>query len=454
MAPYPSYLDGGPSRRPSIAGRLVTPLFVAAILATNYWVFVHDSKPEAAEPAPFNVLDAPTEESPGEAPQPAVEPKPERPPLDRIPARVVKGTIRRGEILSRVLSSAGIPPDRFKPPLTQLEEHFDFRRSQVGDKFRVELNQAGQVLSLRYERSPIEAYEAQIKDDAKTYAGRRVDVPIRKEEMRIGCAVAGTLYDSLVRCVEDPSLAAKIIHLLSFDLSFYQDVRDGDQVRFLLTREFVRGRFLRYGPVQALEYRGKFGQVRAYHFEDGEPGGDYYKEDATSVKRNILKSPLQYTRVSSGYQKRRLHPTLHRFRKHLAIDYAAPVGTPVWTVAEGKVVFRKRRGASGNLVVVRHADGYKTYYAHLHRFASGLKVGETVKQGEIIGYVGSTGRATGPHLHFAMKKNGKTINPLTITGAPAKILPAELKPSFEEMVAERRQALSSIEVLSPSRRRL
>ena len=191
-----------------------------------------------------------------------------------------------------------------------------------------------------------------------------------------------------------------------------------------------------------------------FHFDDKTPGGTYFKNDGTTLKREFLRSPLQYTRVSSGFQTRRYHPVLHRFKKHLAIDYAAPVGTPVWTVADGKVVFRKRRGPSGNLVTVRHANGYTSQYAHLHRFSKNLKLGGKVKQGDIIGYVGATGRATGPHLHFALRKGKAHLNPLKFKAVPNSSVPSELQDTFTAMVEARLKDLEEIQVESASRRHL
>jgi len=374
--------------------------------------------------------------------------------MDRIPARVVRGSIRRGEILSRSLAKAGVPNREYRQVLAEMDPTVQFRKAHVGDQYRVELNQKDKILALTYTRSPIEIYKASLNPDGATYKVEQVEVPIRREAMQIGCMIQGTLYESLLRCSEDGQLASKIIGLLSFDLNLYQDVRNGDRLRFVVDKEFVNGKFYRYGPIQALDYRSKFKTTRLFHFDDGTPNGDYYKEDGTTVKRDFLRSPLQYTRVSSGYQKRRYHPVLHKYKQHLAIDYAAPTGTPVWTVADGTVTFRRRRGASGNLVVIKHDDGYKTYYAHLHRFRKKLKVGDKVKQGQVVGYVGSTGRATGPHLHFAVKKGRKTLNPLNVVGKPTGQLVDEQLAAFQALVKERLALLQGIDLMSTTRRRL
>ena len=454
MAYYQPYLNGGPTRRRSLIQRIGTPIFVLLIALTNYWVFVYDSKPEIASIQDSAPLGDPDYKPALPAAVPENLPAPEKPQLDRVPARIVKGAIRRGESLSRVMTAFDIPSKQFNPVIAGLDPLADFRNSHVGDQYRIELNQAGKILKLRYSRNPLEVYESSLSEDGKRYMARKVDVPIRKDPLRVGCVVHGTLYDSLVRCVEDPKLATTIIKLLSFDLNFYQDVRDGDAIRFLVDKEFVNGRFYRYGPVRAMDYQGKFDTLRIVHFDDGTPGGQYYKSDGTTVKRNFLRSPVQYARISSGYQKRRFHPILHRWKQHLAIDYAAPVGTPTWAVAEGKVIFRGRRGPSGNLLIIKHADGYQTSYAHLHRFAKNLKRGDKVSQGQVVGFVGSTGRSTGPHLHFAMRHKNKTINPLKVEGTSIGTVAEEHKEIFQELLEERMDELSRVSVLAPNRRNL
>ena len=454
MADTPYYLNGGPSRRKPRLASMGTPLFVLAILATNYWVFANETKPDIANVKPGKALNSPAEQKTPQPSPPEQQPTPEAPSIDRVPARIVKGAVQKGEIMGRVVLKAGIAQERSQAALASLDGIVDFRKSRVGDKYRIELNQAGQILTMSYWKNPIEGFTTRVADDGKTYKAEQLDIPIKKEAMQTGCTVSGNLYDSLVRCIDDSVLATRVIQLLSYDLSFYEDVREGDIVRFITERQYVDGRFYRYGPVAALEYSGKFATIRMFHFDDQTPGGAYFKDDGSSVKREFLRSPLQYTRVSSGYQTRRYHPVLHRYKKHLAIDYAAPIGTPVWTVADGTVLVRKRRGASGNLVTVRHANGYITHYAHLHRFAKNLKKGRKVKQGEIIGYVGATGRTTGPHLHYALRKGKKHLNPLQLKAEPLSSVPKELQEEFSAMVEARLKELEKIQVESSYRRHL
>jgi murein DD-endopeptidase MepM/ murein hydrolase activator NlpD len=197
--------------------------------------------------------------------------------------------------------------------------------------------------------------------------------------------------------------------------------------------------------VLAAEYAGHAGLCRAFWFQpaDGSPGG-YYTEHGEAVARGLVKTPLKYVRVSSAFDRHRFHPVIHAERSHLGVDYAAPVGTPVWAVAAGKVSFIGPRGASGNTVVVLHASGLESTYMHLSRYARGLQTGQTVRQKQVIGYVGATGLTTGPHLHFSLRQNDVYLDPLTYRADREPPLPARYRAEFAEVVGPRLAALASV----------
>jgi murein DD-endopeptidase MepM/ murein hydrolase activator NlpD len=177
---------------------------------------------------------------------------------------------------------------------------------------------------------------------------------------------------------------------------------------------FDKDGFVRYGRVLAAEYRSSKRNFVAVWFEDAPGHGGYFTPDGNSVRRAFLKAPVKYSRISSRYTKARLHPILRTRRPHEGVDYAAPVGTPVWSVANGKVIFAGWSGGFGRLVKVKHTNGYISYYGHLSRYAKGLRVGQTVSQKQLVGYVGMTGLATGPHLDFRLQKNGRFFDPLSV----------------------------------------
>jgi murein DD-endopeptidase MepM/ murein hydrolase activator NlpD len=188
--------------------------------------------------------------------------------------------------------------------------------------------------------------------------------------------------------------------------------------------------FIRYGRILAAEYRGKAGTFKTFHWN-----GKYYDAKGESSERGMLKTPLKFARVSSGFDRKRMHPVLHTVRAHLGIDYAAPVGTPVWAAASGVVSFRGPSGGAGNLVMIRHDSGIETAYMHLSKFAS-IKVGQRIDAKTVIGYVGTTGLSTGPHLHFGVKKNGAFVDPSKLAPMRGKPVPASQLDAFRAEAAK------------------
>ena len=188
--------------------------------------------------------------------------------------------------------------------------------------------------------------------------------------------------------------------------------------------------YVRPGRILAAHYEGRAGKHTAIYFESEEGRGGYYRPDGSSVRRSFLVAPLRYDRISSSFTSARRHPILKVLRPHHGIDYAAPSGTPLWSVADGKVIYRGWAGGFGNLVKVRHDGGYISYYAHLSRFAKGLKVGQRVSQKQVVGYVGKTGLATGPHVCFRIAKDGRYVDPARLRTPSVAPVAAELRPLF------------------------
>jgi murein DD-endopeptidase MepM/ murein hydrolase activator NlpD len=184
------------------------------------------------------------------------------------------------------------------------------------------------------------------------------------------------------------------------------------------------------------------GEHTAIYFETDEGRGGYYRPDGSSVEREFLLAPLRYSRISSRFSAARRHPILKVTRPHHGIDYAAKEGSPVWAVSGGKVIYRSRAGGFGKLVKIRHANGYVSYYAHLSRFADGMKVGDFVRQKQVIGFVGQTGLATGPHVCFRVANNGSYVNPARVKSPAAKPIPSDAREAF---VARRDLLLSELD---------
>lgn len=358
---------------------------------------------------------------------PAPEPTPAQPGSARS-LRVVEGAIERGQSLSAALASQGVDRAVANTIARELSPKFDFRYSKVGDRFRLVQREDGSIVEFRY--SPSEVVSHQLTREGETYAIRTWEAEQLRQTARIAGVVTTSLYDSVTQLGEHPQLAGDFAEVFAWDVDFTHSVRAGDEFSILyerLYRVLPDGREVYEGPgrILAAHYDGADGDHHAVYFELEEGLGGYYRPDGTSVQRHFLRAPLSYRRVSSGYTLSRWHPILKVRRPHQGIDYAAPVGTPVWAVAAGKVEFRGWQGGFGNLVRIRHANGYVSYYGHLSRFAKGLDVGDTVSQKQVVGYVGSTGLSTGPHLDFRLKKDGRFVNPSRLSSPAGPPIPPE-----------------------------
>jgi murein DD-endopeptidase MepM/ murein hydrolase activator NlpD len=259
--------------------------------------------------------------------------------------------------------------------------------------------------------------------------------------------IGGTINDNLILSMgegkENLILALQLSDIFAWDIDFTTDLRNGDVYKIVVEGFYLNGEFKKYGNILSAEFINNSETFYAYRFENNNEI-DYYDENGKSLRRSFLKAPLSFRRISSHFSKRRLHPILKIYRPHLGIDYAASVGTPVSTVGDGTVLFAGYKGQNGNMVIIKHFNGYRTYYGHLSKFKRGIKKGLKVKQGQIIGYVGATGLATGPHLDYRIKINNKFVNPLTLKLPRGKSVPKKLMAEFRNFRNEMDTRLASI----------
>ncbi|MFT4704283.1 MAG: murein DD-endopeptidase MepM/ murein hydrolase activator NlpD [Bradymonadia bacterium] len=341
-------------------------------------------------------------------------------PISFEPARpsvpgYVNGAIQSGETLTGALVSRGVPAESLNRPVHALSQVFDFRRSQVGHEYEAELTSDGIVTLLRYRVSPEVVFESRRIEDG-VYDGRQAEVTLDTRVETLTGTIDGSLIGSLVSAGEGEGLAVQLVRLFQWDIDFSRDVRHGDAFRLVFEKVYLEDEFLRYGNVLAAEYSGARASQEAYYFDDPEHSG-YYTAEGEPLERMFLAAPCQYRRISSGFDPNRFHPVMQRVVPHNGVDFAANTGTPVYAAAAAEVTYVGFRGRAGNLVRLRHAHGYETVYAHLSRFARGLRRNDNVEQGQLIGYVGTTGMSTGPHLHFGMKLRSRWVDPLEHQGA-------------------------------------
>jgi murein DD-endopeptidase MepM/ murein hydrolase activator NlpD len=357
----------------------------------------------------------------------------------------VEGAIRRNQTLFVAMRDAGAEPRSIQEVVDSHTGIYDFRRSQPGHQWEARLDEEGRITQFRYTVSPEEVYEALREPDGR-YTTRRVDIPVQTVVASFGGVVMTSLSDAVAEEGEGTLLATRFMEIFQWDMDFSRHTRPGDVFRMIVEKVYLDGDFLRYGRVLAAEYQSRDRVLQAFAHTDEEDDTEYYTPEGDSLRRTFLQAPLRYRRISSEFTRRRFHPVLQRYRAHLGVDYAAASGTPVWAIADGTVRFAGERGGNGNLVVLEHEGGYETSYAHLLRFARGARAGREVEQGEVIGFVGSTGLSTGPHLHFGVRHDGEWVDPLGVDGARAPSLEGEALRTFQGSVARWRQQLEAIPV--------
>ncbi len=328
--------------------------------------------------------------------------------------------VTEGEIQGSLASSLrrqNVSPAAIHLISTELRKVFDFRRSRAGDAYRLTQDPDGRILDFLYTQGNGDSYSLAWK--GTRYVATKQTEILEPQVAKIAGVVDGSFYDAIMALGEQSALATEFAKILAWDMDFSRHVHPGDEFSILYERMYTKGAdgkavYVRPGRILAGRYSGRSGEHTVVYYENGEGEGAYFRPDGSSIERAFLAAPLEFSRITSRFTNARRHPILNITRPHPGIDYAAPYGTPIFAVADGVVEFRARAGASGNLIRVRHSGGYTSHYAHLSNFARGLNVGDKVRQKEIIGYVGSTGLSTGPHVCFRVKKNGQYVDPMRI----------------------------------------
>jgi murein DD-endopeptidase MepM/ murein hydrolase activator NlpD len=325
-----------------------------------------------------------------------------------------------------------------------LSKLVDPKTIRGGQKYLVHLDEEGGPDSFEYVASPVLRYIVErVEGDGAGWKARKVEQAVEIRTAEIGGVVDSSLYESVQKAGESSALVSVLVEMFAWDVNFYTDTQPGDHWKVIVEKQFLGGQYYKYGRVLAAEYGGKLGTFRAFYWAPkGASSGKYYDEHGQAVSKTMLKTPLRFVRISSKFDRKRFHPILHVERAHLGIDYAAPAGTPVWASASGRVVEVGMKRGSGNTVVLAHANGLSTRYYHLSRYARGLHVGQVIKQKDVIGFVGMTGLATGPHLHFSVTKNGAFVDPSKLqVGRDA---PVPDRGAFLEAIRPRLAALRAI----------
>ncbi len=369
---------------------------------------------------------------------PAATPAPEPPALHIAPNGVLsaRGVIRVGGSLGRALGSQGVPASAIHTITREMRGIFDFRSARAGDQWSIVHDVESGVLDFQYATADLSTYHLKL-DPSGEYVALRHEPVLERRTARIAGVVSTSLYDAIRDLGESPQLASDFAELFAWDVDFQRSVQAGDRFSILYERLYRTppggtAQYMGPGLTLAARYEGQTGEHELLYFEKEEARGGYYRSDGSSLERQFLVSPVKYSRIASRYNPSRRHPILKVTRPHYGIDYAASRGTPIFAVADGQVIYRGWSSGYGKLVKVRHNNGFISYYAHMSRYADTVQLADYVHQKQVIGYVGSTGLATGPHVCFRIKnQQGRFVNPATLRTPAGDPIPSERMPEFE-----------------------
>ncbi|MBN2529227.1 MAG: M23 family metallopeptidase [Deltaproteobacteria bacterium] len=356
--------------------------------------------------------------------------------------------LKSGQAVVTALTDLGASAADAQLIINALDGIFDFRRARPGHMLEVQFDIAsGRPDQFKYEASKTDIFVVNRNGDA--FKGRKLNVITDKTMKTFAGTITSSLFGTLKDLGARAALAGKVADILSTQVNFLKEQRPGDTFKVMVEEESLDGEYLGYGPVLALEYNGvKAGQRRLYRFQEGRQTPSYYDDNLVSTPRSALTLPLYYSRVSSPFGWR-IHPVLKRRKLHNGVDFSASTGTPVWSCADGTITIAGNKGANGNLVGIQHDDGLSSYYAHLHHIEKGIREGVKVRRRQVIGYVGTTGRSTGPHLHWGVKLNGKFIDPLKYKIIPGRKVAAAHKNELEQVISDRRAVLKRTAIEPP-----
>jgi murein DD-endopeptidase MepM/ murein hydrolase activator NlpD len=335
---------------------------------------------------------------------------------------VVNFVVQNGDSFSNILRKYDVAESDITSIINAMKKYYDPSKINIGQNIAMfyenyvndeeELKRYLNVIKLSI--SPTKSLEV-IRNQTGTFDAKEVKVQLEKYLAYVSADISNSLFSSATQNDIPRSVINEVVRQLSYDIDFQRDVRNGDKFSVIYETFYdSKGEFAMYGKPIYMSATIDNNHIEYYYFENSDNvNGDYYTINGTSVKKDLLKTPINAARISSSFGLRK-HPVLGFTKMHNGVDFPAPIGTPIFAAGDGVVQEAKRKGAYGNYVRIKHNGTYATAYAHLSKFAHNIKPGSKVKQGEIVGFVGTTGRSTGPHLHYEVIQNGKHINPMSL----------------------------------------
>jgi len=437
--------DRRPTRRTPwfIAGVGVPLICVAIILARNPSAETTATLPTAQSES--IAIESPTTEAAAAiattndlatpVSTPELKPQPEAEP----PGNSLTLTVRRADSLDRLFKRHSLSRTDLANIMTLESARKHLRLIKPGDEILVR-ESAGNILQLDRQISLSEVLSIRRVDDS--FEAQMVEHELEAQRVR----TTGTIDSSLFLAAAEAGISDRTIMnlagIFAWDVDFVLDIRQGDEFSLVYEEFWQDGERVAEGDILAAEFNNRGKRHRAVRFKDASGRIDYYTPEGHSVRKAFVRAPLSFSRVSSNFNPNRRHPKLNTIRAHKGVDYAAPTGTPIKAAGDGKIVHRGRKGGYGNAVIIQHGGNITTLYAHMSRF-SRARLGSRVRQGDIIGYVGSTGLATGPHLHYEYRRNGVHMNPRTVKLPDAEPIDAAYLAAFKEAAGPLLQQLDN-----------
>ncbi len=340
-------------------------------------------------------------------------------------------TVRPGDTLAALFGRRGVGPSTVHHVVYLDERTARLRDLKPGEELKLALDEEGNLSALRFELNETQLVEVSAGDEG--FDSRVIERPMETRVVRASGVIRDSLYLAAQNAGLSDPLIMKLAHIFAWDIDFVYDIRAGDRF-FLVYEELYReGEKLRDGEILAATFVNRGESLTAVRYETGNGLAEYYTPDGRNMRKEFLRTPVDFRRISSRFNPNRMHPSLGYRRPHRGVDYAADPGTPIIATGNGRVKNAGRDGGYGNRIIIEHAGRYSTLYAHLSKYARGVRAGARVKQGQIIGYVGMTGTATGPHLHYEFRVDGTHKDPLKVDFPAAESLPESEHTAFKQV---------------------
>jgi murein DD-endopeptidase MepM/ murein hydrolase activator NlpD len=395
-------------------GLLVFPSSQVEAMRTSLTLDLEPQTHEEQDAIATDAVTASNGPSPFAQTEPAATTTASKPTTDPSHKRL---TVSKGDTLSTLFSKAGLSSNDLHDAVNSSKDAKRFSRLNIGQVLEFDLSANGQLKRLQSQLSDLESIS--LDKTAQGYAFKREMVKPDVRTTYTRGTINSSLSQSGQRAGLSHSLTMDMANVFGYDIDFSEDIRQGDEFELVYEQKVINDKVVGNGSILSARFINRGKTFTAIRYTNKQGVSSYYTADGNSMRKAFIRSPVDFARISSGFSMGRRHPILNKIRAHKGIDYAAARGTPIKAAGDGKVMLAGRQGGYGNVVIIQHNNSYKTLYGHMQGFAKGVKTGTSVKQGQVIGYIGTTGLSTGPHLHYEFQVNGVHVNPLSIKTAMA-----------------------------------